>query len=300
MFTAGKGLGIVSHGLASDEIPIPGAPIGQILQAYNKSLLIQVSFVPHAAAIKVFRDTDPGGAFPEITASPFTAYEILDDNDAAGLAEDTPYYYKLKAVNAVGEESPFSAVFAGRTIIGKDHPRKAIRDKAVAMLAGKVYLDSTAINVFKTRFLPLYPDELPALGVYIVDEPADHQETAPREYFREPQLRIDIVLAKDGVEDPDDEIDYIAKQVEDLLMINNKMDGLIADLFLTGTTITPKVDGDKIYLGATMNFKLEYYTAGPEEQGAPLVEAFETANTDIAPDRQEEETIEAETELPQS
>jgi len=285
MFTAGKGLAIASNGLANDGVaPVnPDIPIGQILQAYNKALLIQSSFVPNAAAIRVFRDTAPGGSYPEITGSPFAAFEILDNNNGAGLAENTPYYYKLKGTNSAGD-SDFSAIFSGRTIVGKDHPRKAIRDKAVEMLTNKVYFDDAIVKVFKTRFLPLFPAELPAIGVYILDEPADDEETAPREYKRTPQLMIDICLKKNHVENSDDVIDYIAKQIEDLFFIDNIMGGLVDDLKLQNTKISPKIDGKDLYMGATIIFEIEYRTDAPEEQGPPLVEDLHTSDISIGVD----------------
>lgn len=278
-------------------LPTPGVPVGQIIQAFNTSLLIQSSFVQNASGIKVFRDTDPGGAFPEITGSPFASYEILDDNNGAGLAENTPYYYKLKGTNSAGD-SGFSTIFASRTIIGKAHPRTAIRDKAVLMLTDKVSFDGKIIGVHKTRFLPYFPGELPAIGVYILDEPADDEETAPREYARLPQLMIEICLKKNHIENSDDITDYIAKQVEDLFFIDNTMGDLVDDLKLRNTKLTPKIDGEDLYMGATMDWEIKYRTDAPEEQGAPLVEDLEKSFTQIGVGHDEtpvdEHAIEAE------
>lgn len=261
-------------------VSLPSAPVGQILQEYNKALLISSSFVTNATGIKVFRDTDPGGAFPEIAGSPFAFYEILDDNGGAGLAENTPYYYKLKGTGP-GGDSAFSAIFAGRTIIGTPHQRKLIRDKAVQMLTNKVYYESTILGVYKTRFLPWFPAELPAIGIYILEEPADDEETAPREYSRFPALMIEIILEKNHIEDSDDVLDYFAKQVENIFFLNNTMDDLVDDLKLQDTKITPKIDGKDIFAAITLNWEIKYRTDAPEAQGPPLVEDLEKSDVKI-------------------
>lgn len=260
--------------------PAPSVPVGQILQEYNKALLISSSFVTNATGIKVFRDTDPGGAFPEIAGSPFAFYEILDDNGGAGLAENTPYYYKLKGTGP-GGDSAFSAIFAGRTIIGTPHQRKLIRDKAVQMLTNKVYYESTILGVYKTRFLSWFPAELPAIGIYILEEPADDELTAPREYSRFPALMIEIILEKNHIEDSDDVLDYFAKQVENIFFLNNTMDDLVDDLKLQDTKITPKIDGKDIFAAITLNWEIKYRTDAPEAQGPPLVEDLEKSDVKI-------------------
>lgn len=280
-FTAGKGLAIASRGVANDGAPIPDIPTGgQVKKAFNISLLLAWNFVPNASGIKVFRDTDPGGAFPEITGSPFAVNELLDDNNGAGLAEDTPYYYKLKGTNGAGD-SAFSAIFGGRTTIGKEHPRTAIRDKVVDKLTGAVFYDSDALGVHKNRFLPWFPEELPALGIYILDEPVDDEVTAPREYKRKPSLKIEICLKENDIKDVDDKVDKIAKQIEDILFLDNTLGDLVDDLLLENTRIAPKINGDNIYAGGIMDWEIIYRTDAPEEQGAPLVVDLEKSVTQI-------------------
>ncbi len=270
-----------TSGIPGPDTISPSIPVGQVIESFNKSLLIKVDFLANAIGIRVFRATDPGSPFVEIPGSPFTTYEILDDDGGAGLSEDTPYYYKLKGTAGENNDSDFSNIISGRTIIGGTHQRIAIRNKAVSMLTNKVYYNSVALGVHKTRFLPWFPAELPAIGVYILEEPADDELTAPREYSRFPALMIEIVLEKNHIEDSDDVLDYLAKQVENIFFLNNIMDDLVDDLKLQDTKITPKIEGKDLYASIVLNWEIKYRTDAPEAQGPPLVEDLEKSDVKI-------------------
>jgi len=59
----------------------------------------------------IYRDTDPSGAFPRLGSEPTVAAGVTTYSDT-GLTASTLYYYKVSALNGVGESTASSAVSA--------------------------------------------------------------------------------------------------------------------------------------------------------------------------------------------
>ncbi len=86
----------------------PDKPENVLIQGDSStSLRISWDTVEYATSYKVYRDTDVAGLFTDL---------IFDDSETScvdtGLQEQTTYYYKIKALNRVGE-SPFSSMVSG-------------------------------------------------------------------------------------------------------------------------------------------------------------------------------------------
>lgn len=124
------------------------------------------------------------------------------------------------------------------------HPRKLIRDKAVAIL--KAADTDAALRVYPNRIKPLmcnnFQNELPAIKVFTLAESSDIFNVAPREYKRSVQLGIEVMAeANDAL---DDALDTIARQVELALLNNNLMDEVCNDIHYTSSTMGLREDGD--------------------------------------------------------
>ena len=102
-----------------------------------------------------------------------------------------------------------------------DHPRKVIRDTVVAILKGKI--PEIGDRVFKSRPLPFFLGELPALAVYIPDEAIQRWSDSPTVYKRKPRVIVEVVV--NAAENCDDAMDKVCDQVEQLLLANPYLQG---------------------------------------------------------------------------
>lgn len=155
------------------------------------------------------------------------------------------------------------------------HPRKQIRDAIVSSLSGKT---GAGAKVYANRVRPWRGGNLPAIGVYLSSETADHEDSSPRHYLREADIVVEIVAAADG--QLDDLLDAIALQVEAVILADPTMDAtlgdLLEDLVMTGTETQLDKDGDTIIGKAAITFTATYRTLPPE----PTLDDFNTGHVD--------------------
>ncbi len=180
--------------------------------------------------------------------------------------------------------------------------RKEIRIEVVALLSvsGSVVWNSQDVPIYNSRAIPFWTVQLPAVAVYTLEESADHEETAPREYKRKLQLVTQIIAEIPDSGSIDDMLDDIAEQIELVLfknqIINNKAD----DSYLINTTINHRDEGEKLFAAASLIWEIEYRTDAPPALGPPDVEDLDTSNIQIGVDRSETpeagKTIDAEVE----
>lgn len=161
------------------------------------------------------------------------------------------------------------------------HYRKTIRDKVITILTGIEY-NSVPLNIYKTRAVPFWEVQLPAIAVYCIDEVSDDEDTAPRYYDRDLTLSVQIVVQEIAAEVPEDVIEFIAEQVEARMDIDPTLGNLdkVNDSSLKTTQIRSKDDGKKLIFSCIMNYNIEYKTPAPEYVAADL-DDFVTAITSI-------------------
>jgi hypothetical protein len=114
------------------------------------------------------------------------------------------------------------------------HPRIYIRQKVKEIL-----IDNTDLSGrwFRSKPNPLWLEQVPCGLIYFQDEPADHENSAPRIYKRTLTLVTDIIHREESDRDEalDDYLDSRAFEVEAALLINKTLGlgELIEDLTLT-------------------------------------------------------------------
>jgi len=161
------------------------------------------------------------------------------------------------------------------------HERQIIRDKVFTLLDGNVFfpLPATPIKVFKTRFVPFWTENLPALGLYMLQDDSNAGENAPRWYERDLQLNAQIFVEEKIGIITDDIIDDIAEQIETILYKNPLLDNLAKDSKLVSTAISFKSEGERLFVAANMIWNIEYDTDAPAAQ---TLDGLNTANIDIS------------------
>lgn len=115
------------------------------------------------------------------------------------------------------------------------HPRKLIRLAAVSAL--KLANTSAGQRVIPSKMVPWRDIELPAIGVYILDELVDEEsaDSAPRKLLRTADLTI-IGAVKAGV-GVDNALDDLAEQIEQAIEVDPMLAGTAEDCFLRQTEI---------------------------------------------------------------
>jgi len=166
-----------------------------------------------------------------------------------------------------------------------NHYRKTIRDKVVSLLAGITY-NSQAITIWRTRAVPFFQVELPAIAVYMINEDADEMGTAPRFYRRTLTLSVQIVGEENvsstpNVSNIDDMFDHIARQVEQKLFIDPFLGNTVNDCILSGTQIRYQEDGDRLIGSCILNWDITYETDAPDADTVGDLDDFETEKTGI-------------------
>lgn len=177
------------------------------------------------------------------------------------------------------------------------HQRQIIRDAvAAALVTGST---AAGTRVFPTRMGPLRTPELPALCVYTETETIDpiSRTTSPRELQRE--LNVVIEGFVNMVDDVQNSVDDLAKQVERVMHADPQFGGLLVtgDSILVSTEFDFKDDGKTGYGAFRMTYEFTYRTLAPlEEDMAPLddlntIDAKWSLSNDQAPADQAEDVI---------
>ncbi|GAB7527914.1 hypothetical protein PS3A_03200 [Pseudomonas sp. 3A(2025)] len=161
------------------------------------------------------------------------------------------------------------------------HPREAIRKQACAQLLGRT---SAGARVFASRVAPLitndWQNELPAIIVYTLDEQGELQHAAPREYLRTVQLVIEIHAS--ATEALDDTLDTLARQVENLLLVDDTLGGTVNDLLYASTKMIIRDDGAELIGGCRIILNAQYLDRHPDDLFNASLPDFNTLHTDYS------------------
>jgi len=110
-------------------VAAPAAPTGvSVLAISDTSLKPSWDFTASATYYDVYRAPSSGGSFVKINTSNVTDFVFFD----TGLAVETEFFYKVKAVNGTGE-SAFSAEASGTT-----NPTNSIGAQLIASMLTKI------------------------------------------------------------------------------------------------------------------------------------------------------------------
>lgn len=142
------------------------------------------------------------------------------------------------------------------------HPRKEIRDSVFDILKERV----SGIKSFsKNRFRSFWEDsDLPALGVYTLQESSEVFVEAPRNLKRILTLVVEIVVQAD--EKLDDLLDQLSLAVENAIHVDETLRCKANDCRLVGTDLMQKTEGDMLTGSALLSFEIKYFTDAPSQQ----------------------------------
>lgn len=135
------------------------------------------------------------------------------------------------------------------------HARKTIRDGVVQLLSN---LASTTSHVHATRTQPLEAAQLPALCIYTLEESSELDVLTPRKMLRQLTLIVEAVAQVNDT--LDDTLDQICLEVEQVLVANFTLGGLVKDCRLVSTKIAVRGAGEKDTGSAVMSFDVLYRT----------------------------------------
>lgn len=148
------------------------------------------------------------------------------------------------------------------------HQRTAIRKALVDRLKTKVddiYPTDAEEKIYGSRSKPLFDQSLPAILVYTRSENIIEERFSSDGYGttkRELEIALEAVIL--GNEQIDDDLDNMAKQIEDAFdgweMPTRKAD----ILKLKSTEIDISIDGGKVYGAARLTYQITYYTANKQ------------------------------------
>lgn len=118
---------------------------------------------------------------------------------------------------------------------------------------------ATAVGGVTTRVRPTQPGELPAIIVYALRETSELQ-TIRRALLRTASVQIELRLAETDA--LDDELDAACAGVEAAMAADPTFGRLALNSWLSATTIGLDRQGDRNQAVATLEYQVEYRTAG--------------------------------------
>ncbi len=146
------------------------------------------------------------------------------------------------------------------------HERQILREAVVARLTNAT---AAQHRVEAMRFVSYRGLELPAIGVYISEEPIDtSSSTAPRKLTRTPQLAIEGVVryAYDKVEN---DLDALALEIEKAIDPDPTF-GTLCDAILSSTSLDVLIDGDTMVGVVRLTYAVTYETDAPRPADVTL------------------------------
>lgn len=151
--------------------------------------------------------------------------------------------------------------------------RKTIRKKLVEILKNNT---DAGANVWPNASVPPFATELPVILVYPRTESASEYAIAPRELERDIDFSIEIIGQGPEVNDElatpegaakslEDILDDIAEQVENLIDVDETLQGLCSKSILTNTEFEFDSSGGVPIGAARLTYSVTYYTMSPRD-----------------------------------
>ncbi|MBG3875500.1 hypothetical protein FVW20_00275 [Desulfovibrio oxamicus] len=154
--------------------------------------------------------------------------------------------------------------------------RKQITKAVEALL--KAALPTVEGRVYRSRVRHIQSKRLPAIGVYGLKEALDAKDTSPPRYTRDLTLAVEVVANGEGM---DDTLNDLADAVEDALVADPTLGGLVQDLEMRGIEISLAEKGDELVGCARVDAGVWYERARQQ----PELDDFATGGVrwDLAP-----------------
>ena len=133
------------------------------------------------------------------------------------------------------------------------HKRKDIRNAIVAMLSNHT---SAGTNVYPSRVLALWTDDLPAILVYSKEEAASRTNNASSQSLRNTTFTIQVHVAV--TTDLESALDDICNEVETILSGDPELQSTALDCFIASTSIDLSVEGETPTGVATLTYNIRY------------------------------------------
>lgn len=138
-----------------------------------------------------------------------------------------------------------------------NHVRQQIRERIATDLTG---LTTTASRVYQSRVYPLADNNLPGIIIYTKEESSDPVGMGANRQV-ERTLTVTIQAYCEAVNNIDDTIDTICKEVETALANDKDLNSLAKDTFLTSTEIMYDANATQPVGYGSMDFTVIYRTA---------------------------------------
>jgi len=154
--------------------------------------------------------------------------------------------------------------------------RQQIVTAVAAML--RAALPAVEGRVYPSRVRHIQSARLPAIGVYGLKETLDDEGTSPPRYTRDLTLSVEVVASGEGM---DATLNELADAVEDCLLADPTLGGLVQDLEMRGIEISLAEKGDELVGCARVDAGVWYERARQQ----PDLDDFATGGVrwDLAP-----------------
>jgi|SRR5665213_256377 len=164
-----------------------------------------------------------------------------------------------------------------------DHIRKQIRAGVIASLKA-ANISGIGTKVFGNRARKILRNECPCLIVYTNKEPASVSLESPREYMRNLELAIEIVVAVNAAadDDLDDQVDAFAVLIEAVIFTDYTQGGFCEDTILGDTDLDIIDDGEKPIGAGKITFQMPYRQVLPQLDTSTF-DDLKTADIKIGP-----------------
>lgn len=150
------------------------------------------------------------------------------------------------------------------------HPRTAIRAAVQALLLNNTIAQD---RVYTNRPNPITQQasaragrtEFPAILIYTTSESSTISNVAPREYQRTVEIIVECGKEISAATELDEQLDDFAREVENLLLVDDTLGGTAADLRMTGQSMGIVDQGQKVLGVVAITLEADYYEFFPGE-----------------------------------
>lgn len=151
--------------------------------------------------------------------------------------------------------------------------RKLARHRAADALKGVI--PEVGDRVFRNRSNALWPEEIPAIVVWLQDETATEYTSGPVVVQVLAELTVEIIGGNVDDEDLDDRLDDWSDTVIDALTADVTLGGSIEEMRYTGSQSRVYDDGELKLCGIALRFAVTYYR---EQVEGSVIDSLQEVN----------------------
>jgi hypothetical protein len=151
------------------------------------------------------------------------------------------------------------------------HKRIEIKNAVGTLLAEEFEIP---VHVNKSR--PSPHTGLPEINIYSGSEEMNILAESPRRYERRFSVKVDYLTKGNDEDEVFLAVDTVSNQIENLLQINENLNGLVRTSSHTRTNVAVDKEGSPLICGALMEFEYAYVT---EVEFYDPIEEFDQTNS---------------------